>query len=265
MPSEPPKPLLVYLGPPGTYTHQAAFERFGDSVDYEPRETIKGEFGRSWNQVERWEGGLGGGTKECSEGNPKGEEEGTVELASFLAFLLVRMSRERSKLGSTGFSTEQASFRLASHSRQRAAKSTPKPDPLSLPPSPFPPIDIYTYLPPPSSSPRQILHLAPLENSKNGIVLETLDLLLQPSSSSSREGRLIVREELRTKVQHCLVVSSDHEGVEKSGLEGIEWVRSHEQVSLRDECLGRETGASHFAHPFAFLILIHVDPVAGGL
>lgn len=87
---------------------QAAFERFGDSVDYEPRETIKGEFGRSWDQVERWEGGLGGVTKECSEGNPKGEEEGTVELASFLAFLLVRISRERSKLGSTCFSTEQA-------------------------------------------------------------------------------------------------------------------------------------------------------------
>jgi prephenate dehydratase len=81
--------------------------------------------------------------------------------------------------------------------------------------------------------PPAVLHLLPFENSKNGIVLETLDLLLGHSHSpddatKGGNGRVVV-EELRTKVQHCLVVLEGEEGGE-SGLEGVEWVASHVQV-----------------------------------
>ncbi|KAI8815145.1 Prephenate dehydratase-domain-containing protein [Cladochytrium replicatum] len=39
------KPTTVaYLGPPGTFTHQAAFNRFGDSVTYSPQATISDVF-----------------------------------------------------------------------------------------------------------------------------------------------------------------------------------------------------------------------------
>lgn len=87
------------------------------------------------------------------------------------------------------------------------------------------PTEVYHY----SASDRdqETFHVLPFENSKNGIVLETLNLLLQtPGASSSRiPGDFVVLEELRVSVSHCLVVS---EGCE--GLEAIECVRSHEQV-----------------------------------
>ncbi|RUS14778.1 Prephenate dehydratase-domain-containing protein [Endogone sp. FLAS-F59071] len=35
---------IAYLGPPGTFTHQCAFERFGDSVAYVPQERIEDIF-----------------------------------------------------------------------------------------------------------------------------------------------------------------------------------------------------------------------------
>ena len=37
--------LVGYLGPPGTFTHQAALERFGDSVEYVPVRSIQEIFG----------------------------------------------------------------------------------------------------------------------------------------------------------------------------------------------------------------------------
>ncbi|KAG2118423.1 Prephenate dehydratase-domain-containing protein [Suillus clintonianus] len=37
-------PALVFLGPPGTYSHQAAFDAFGDSVRYVAKQTIAGVF-----------------------------------------------------------------------------------------------------------------------------------------------------------------------------------------------------------------------------
>ncbi|KAF8339072.1 Prephenate dehydratase-domain-containing protein [Cantharellus anzutake] len=36
-----PQPELAYLGPEGTYSHQAAYELCGDSVRYEPRSSIR--------------------------------------------------------------------------------------------------------------------------------------------------------------------------------------------------------------------------------
>ncbi|KAG2159963.1 Prephenate dehydratase-domain-containing protein [Suillus bovinus] len=35
-------PALIFLGPPGTYSHQAAFDVFGDSVHYVAKQTIAG-------------------------------------------------------------------------------------------------------------------------------------------------------------------------------------------------------------------------------
>jgi len=34
--------VLAYLGPAGTYSHQAAHDRFAETVDYQPRNTISG-------------------------------------------------------------------------------------------------------------------------------------------------------------------------------------------------------------------------------
>ncbi|KZV77038.1 PDT-domain-containing protein [Peniophora sp. CONT] len=39
-----PLPKLAFLGPIGTYSHQAAYERFGDAVSYEARSTIADAF-----------------------------------------------------------------------------------------------------------------------------------------------------------------------------------------------------------------------------
>jgi hypothetical protein len=64
----------------------------------------------------------------------------------------------------------------------------------------------------------------PLENSKNGIVLETLDLLLD--KGKGRASPWTIDHELRVRVRHCLVVRDDFEG----SLRELEWVRSHEQV-----------------------------------
>jgi hypothetical protein len=36
-------PALSFLGPPGTYSHQAAFNIFGDSVRYVAKQTITGK------------------------------------------------------------------------------------------------------------------------------------------------------------------------------------------------------------------------------
>lgn len=87
--------------------------------------------------------------------------------------------------------------------------------------------DVYHYRLPSS---RKVLHLLPFENSKNGIVLETLDLLLQtPGSSTSRMTKEFeVLEELRTQVRHCLIVTADCDG-----LDSLEVVQSHEQVRRR--------------------------------
>lgn len=56
--------------------------------------------------------------------------------------------------------------------------------------------------------------------------METLDLLLQASPRPD----LRVVEECRTRVQHCLV---GVEGDDGEDLEGVMWVRSHEQVRAR--------------------------------
>lgn len=37
-------PALIFLGPPGTYSHQAAFDAFGDSVHYVAKQTIADVF-----------------------------------------------------------------------------------------------------------------------------------------------------------------------------------------------------------------------------
>lgn len=36
-------PALAFLGPLGTYSHQAAFDVFGDSVQYVAKQTIAGK------------------------------------------------------------------------------------------------------------------------------------------------------------------------------------------------------------------------------
>lgn len=33
---------IAYLGPPGTFSHQAAYQRLGDSVAYVPQKQIDG-------------------------------------------------------------------------------------------------------------------------------------------------------------------------------------------------------------------------------
>ena len=70
----------------------------------------------------------------------------------------------------------------------------------------------------------------PLENSKNGIVLETLDLLLAAGTGKgkSRASPWTIDHELRVRVRHCLVVRDAFKG----RLDEIESVRSHEQVRL---------------------------------
>lgn len=36
---------ISYLGPPGTFSHQAALKRFGNSVNYTSQKQIKGKIG----------------------------------------------------------------------------------------------------------------------------------------------------------------------------------------------------------------------------
>ncbi|KAI6005284.1 Prephenate dehydratase-domain-containing protein [Pisolithus orientalis] len=41
---DPIRPTLAFLGPVGTYSHQAAYDCFGNSVDYVPKQTIQAVF-----------------------------------------------------------------------------------------------------------------------------------------------------------------------------------------------------------------------------
>lgn len=44
-------PALNFLGPPGTYSHQAAFDVFGDSVHYVAKQTITSKSAFSWSII----------------------------------------------------------------------------------------------------------------------------------------------------------------------------------------------------------------------